>query len=159
MPCEIHCISWPHPLPCNRTWLTDMLSRPLHFDSLRASNSMRRKQGLVAVVTLAARDSDLRLWRRGRWRRRLLSIITRGLIRHGNACDLSPRLHLNIVINFETSSVFGCASCRALEPAPLPVAFASAAAADGHQARAAASSVLSFVPHVRAVLVPGDRHR
>lgn len=135
-----------------------MFSGPLHFNSLRAGNSMRREQGLVAVVTLASRDSDLRLRGRGRRRRRLLSIISSGLIRHDNTGDLSPRLHLNIVINIETISVIGCASCRSFEPAPLPVALASAAAADGHQARAAASSVFSFVSHARAVLVPGDCH-
>lgn len=158
MTCHIHLKLWSRPLPRNRTGLTDMLSRPLHFNSLRACDPVRREQRLVAVVAFAARDSDLGLWGAGFGSRWLMAVLCRARTCHCNARDLPPRLHLDIIFNVETSPIIRRAPCRAFEPAPVPVAFASTAPADGHQTRTAASSILSFIPHVRAVFVPGNPH-
>lgn len=135
-----------------------MLSRPLHFNSLRACDPMRREQRLVAVVALATRDSDLGMWRRGLVSRWFMAVLRNTRTCHDNARDLPSRLHLDIIINVETSSVVRRASCRTFEPAPVSVAFASAAPADGDQTRATASSILSFVSHVCTVFVSGNRN-
>lgn len=87
-----------------------------------------------------------------------MAVLRNTLLRDDNARDLATRLHLDIIVNVDPRSIINCAPGGAFEPAPVSVALTSAAAADGHQTGAAAGPILSFVAHVRAVLVPGHSH-